>query len=51
MEMINRRAVIMLLEPIEKKKVKLGLGIYFEDSTDNNSEGYDAVNKFKKDNE
>jgi len=51
MAMMNRRAVIMVLEPIEKKKVKLGLGIYFEDATDNNQEGYDAVNKFKKDNE
>ncbi len=35
MATINRRALIKVLEPMEKKKVKMGLGIYFRDSTDN----------------
>lgn len=37
---INRRAVIKVLEPTEKKKVKLGLGVYFEESTSNSKEGH-----------
>ena len=32
---MNRRALIKILEPIYKKKIKLGLGVYFEDSVDN----------------
>lgn len=32
---INRRVVIRLLEPVEKKKVKFGLGIYFKDAFTN----------------
>lgn len=37
---INRRAVIKVLEPTEKKKVKLGLGVYFEESTSDSVEGH-----------
>jgi chemotaxis protein MotB len=48
--MMNRRAVIMVLEPIEKKKVKLGLGVYFQDSTSDNAEGFRDVEQFKQDN-
>lgn len=29
---INRRAIIKVLEPRKKKKIKLGLGVYFQDS-------------------
>jgi chemotaxis protein MotB len=36
---INRRVEIRVLEPKEKKKVKLGLGIYFQDATENINEG------------
>ncbi|MFZ4713664.1 MAG: OmpA/MotB family protein [Bacteriovoracaceae bacterium] len=32
---MNRRVMIKILEPIYKKKIKLGLGVYFEDSVDN----------------
>jgi chemotaxis protein MotB len=32
---MNRRAIIKVLEPISKKKIKLGLGVYFEDSVEN----------------
>lgn len=32
---MNRRVVVRLLEPREKKKVKFGLGIYFKDATEN----------------
>jgi chemotaxis protein MotB len=38
---MNRRVVIKVLEPTEKKKVKLGLGVYFEDSTTDVNEGHD----------
>lgn len=31
---MNRRVVIRLLEPREKKKVKFGLGVYFKDATE-----------------
>jgi chemotaxis protein MotB len=31
----NRRVVLRLLEPVEKKKVKFGFGIYFKDATEN----------------
>jgi flagellar motor protein MotB len=31
---MNRRVVIRLLEPLEKKKVKFGLGVYFKDATE-----------------
>ena len=45
----NRRVIIRVLEPREKKKLKLGLGVYFKDATQNvkdssdptsNSEGF-----------
>ncbi len=36
---LNRRVEIRVLEPKEKKKVKLGLGIYFQDSTEDFHEG------------
>lgn len=29
---VNRRAMIIVLEPTEKQRVKLGLGVYFQDS-------------------
>lgn len=32
---INRRVVVKILEPIYKKKIKLGLGVYFEDAKEN----------------
>ncbi|MBA2403199.1 MAG: OmpA family protein [Bdellovibrionales bacterium] len=32
---INRRVVVKILEPIYKKKIKLGLGVYFEDAEEN----------------
>ena len=32
--MMNRRAIIQIMEPIAKKKIKLGLGVYFEDATE-----------------
>jgi chemotaxis protein MotB len=35
---INRRAIIKVLEPLTKKKVKLGLGIYFQDSVEDTKE-------------
>jgi len=31
---VNRRVVLRLLEPVAKKKVKFGFGIYFKDSTE-----------------
>lgn len=35
---LNRRVVIRVLEPYEKKKVKMGLGIYFRDATEDVNE-------------
>ena len=32
---INRRVIVKILEPIYKKKIKLGLGVYFEDAEEN----------------
>jgi len=32
---INRRVVVKILEPVYKKKIKLGLGVYFEDAEEN----------------
>lgn len=32
---MNRRVIVKILEPIYKKKIKLGLGIYFKDSEEN----------------
>lgn len=32
---INRRVIIKILEPVYKKKIKLGLGVYFEDAKEN----------------
>lgn len=32
---LNRRVVLRLLEPKEKKKVKFGFGVYFKDATEN----------------
>ena len=37
---MNRRAVIKVLEPTEKKKVKMGLGVYFEDASDEVTQGH-----------
>lgn len=37
---MNRRAIIKVLEPTEKKKVKMGLGVYFEESSGAGSEGH-----------
>jgi chemotaxis protein MotB len=37
---MNRRAIIKVLEPTEKKKVKLGLGVYFEEASDTATEGH-----------
>jgi chemotaxis protein MotB len=33
---LNRRAIIKVLEPVYKKKIKLGLGVYFEDAVQDN---------------
>lgn len=35
---INRRAIIKVLEPMDKKQVKMGLGVYFQDSVDSPKE-------------
>ena len=32
---INRRVIVKILEPVYKKKVKMGLGVYFEDAEEN----------------
>ena len=32
---INRRVVVKILEPMYKKKIKMGLGVYFEDAEEN----------------
>jgi chemotaxis protein MotB len=32
---INRRVIVKILEPVYKKKIKLGLGVYFEDAEEN----------------
>jgi len=44
----NRRAVIKVLEPVNKKKVKLGLGVYFNDATDDIKEGFKEVNEARE---
>lgn len=36
---INRRAIIKILEPTSKKKIKLGLGVYFQDSVEDSKDG------------
>lgn len=45
---INRRAIIKVLEPIAKKQVKMGLGVYFEDSVDNPKEMQDMDEAVQK---
>jgi len=38
-QVVNRRVMIKVLEPINKaKQLKLGLGVYFKDATDSESE-------------
>lgn len=32
---VNRRVIVKILEPVYKKKIKLGLGVYFEDAEEN----------------
>lgn len=32
---MNRRVVVQILEPVYRKKIKLGLGVYFEDAKEN----------------
>lgn len=32
---MNRRVIVKILEPVYKKKIKMGLGIYFKDSEEN----------------
>ena len=32
---MNRRVIVKILEPVYKKKIKLGLGVYFEDAEEN----------------
>lgn len=32
---INRRVIVKILEPVYKKKIKMGLGVYFEDAEEN----------------
>lgn len=45
--MMNRRAIIKVLEPIKKQKVKLGLGVYFKEATENNpDEAIESIDKF-----
>jgi hypothetical protein len=44
--MMNRRAIIKVLEPSQRKKVKLGLGVYFKEATEENPD--DAMNSIDK---
>ncbi len=32
---LNRRVIVKILEPVYKKKIKLGLGVYFKDAEEN----------------
>jgi len=32
---INRRVIVKILEPVYKKKIKMGLGVYFKDAEEN----------------
>jgi hypothetical protein len=32
---MNRRVIVKILEPVYKKKIKLGLGVYFKDAEEN----------------
>jgi outer membrane protein OmpA-like peptidoglycan-associated protein len=43
---LNRRVVLRLLEPKEKKKVKFGFGVYFKDATENIKE--DSIDNIDK---
>lgn len=40
---INRRVVIRVLEPRERKQHRMGLGVYFKESTDNLKEGHQEI--------
>lgn len=40
--MMNRRSIIKVLEPSKRQKIKLGLGVYFKDSVEENPD--DAIN-------
>jgi hypothetical protein len=45
--MMNRRAIIKVLEPSKRQKIKLGLGVYFKESTEADSdEATDSMDKF-----
>jgi flagellar motor protein MotB len=45
--MMNRRAIIKVLEPSKKQKIKLGLGVYFKVATEDNPDNAtDSMDKF-----
>lgn len=45
--MMNRRAIIKVLEPSKKQKIKLGLGVYFKEATEDNPDNaIDSIDKF-----